>query len=125
MVGPWHGLFHSIWGLLLLITLLGVTITAFSRFMFHTIAQLQSNVEELSRVAESQNTQMRALNEANLALAEEKSVSSVLQRVVDLSREAAAGASLGGPPMLRARASSRSATVTLPLPRSRAMASTR
>ena len=35
----------------------------------------------------SQNTQLRALNEANLALSDERLLSSVLQRVVDLSRE--------------------------------------
>ncbi|MFQ5872365.1 MAG: GAF domain-containing protein, partial [Dehalococcoidia bacterium] len=89
MIGPGHGLFHSVWGLILLIGLLGLMIAAFSRIMFRTIVRLQRDVEDLSRVAASQNAQLRTLNEANLALSQERLVSSVLQRVVDLSRELA------------------------------------
>ena len=47
----------------------------------------QRDLEELSRVVARQNAQLRALNEANLLLSEERLVSSVLQRVVDISRE--------------------------------------
>lgn len=42
---------------------------------------------ELSKVVARQNLQLKALNEANLLLSEERLVSSVLQRVVDISRE--------------------------------------
>ncbi len=49
----------------------------------------QRELEQLSRVVASQNAQLMALNEANLLLSEERLVSSVLQRVVDLSRELA------------------------------------
>ena len=41
----------------------------------------------LSEVVARQNAQLKALNEANLLLSEERLVSSVLQRVVDISRE--------------------------------------
>ena len=51
------------------------------------MSQQRPNYEELSRVAARQNAHLRALNEANLALSEERLLSSVLQRVVDLSRE--------------------------------------
>lgn len=87
MVGPAHGLLHSLRGLILLIALVGLGIAAFSRLMFRFISRLQEDVEALSQVASSQNAQLRALNEANLALSQERLVSSVLQRVVDLSRE--------------------------------------
>ena len=43
--------------------------------------------EQLSQIVARQNAQLIALNEANLLLAEERLVSSVLQRVVDISRE--------------------------------------
>ena len=49
----------------------------------------QREIEQLSRVVANQNAQLRALNEANILLSEERLVSSVLQRVVDLSRELA------------------------------------
>ena len=49
----------------------------------------QRELEQLSRVVANQNAQLKALNEANLLLSEEHQVSSVLQRVVDLSRELA------------------------------------
>ena len=49
----------------------------------------QPELEQLSTVVASQNAQLRALNEANLLLSEERLVSSVLQRVADLSRELA------------------------------------
>ena len=42
---------------------------------------------DLSRTLAKKNAQLAALNEANLLLAEERLVSSVLQRVVDISRE--------------------------------------
>jgi nitrate/nitrite-specific signal transduction histidine kinase len=67
--------------------LLGLLNTAFSRLIFRVVARLHRDVEELSRVVASQNTQLRALNEANLALSQERLVSTVLQKVVDLSRE--------------------------------------
>ena len=41
----------------------------------------------LSQIVARQNAQLKALNEANLFLSEERLVSSVLQRVVDISRE--------------------------------------
>lgn len=41
----------------------------------------------LSNVLARKNAQLAALNEANLLLSEERQVSSVLQRVVDISRE--------------------------------------
>ena len=44
-------------------------------------------IQELSKVVARQNAQLKALNEANLLLSEERLVSSVLQRVVDISRE--------------------------------------
>jgi len=47
----------------------------------------QNDADGLSRVVSQQNAQLRALNEANLLISEERLVSSVLQRVVDLSRE--------------------------------------
>ncbi len=43
--------------------------------------------KDLSRVLARKNAQLAALNEANLLLSEERLVSSVLQRVVDISRE--------------------------------------
>lgn len=45
------------------------------------------DLERLSRVVSHQNAQLRALNEANLLISEERLVSSVLQRVVDTSRD--------------------------------------
>ena len=47
----------------------------------------RGDLQELSKVVARQNAQLKALNEANLLLAEERLVSSVLQRVVDISRE--------------------------------------
>lgn len=85
--GPLHGLLESNLGLALLLLILGMGIVAFSRVMFRAVTHLQRNVEILSRTADLQNAQLRALNEANLALAQERLVSPVLQRVVDLSRE--------------------------------------
>ena len=87
MRGVGHGLFHSAWGLVILMASLGLAFTVFSRAMFHAIGRLHRDVEKLSRLTNSQNAQLRALNEANLALSEERLVSSILQRVVDLSRE--------------------------------------
>lgn len=87
LLGPLHGLLHSLWGIVLLVALLSVLVTAFSRLMFRAIARLQRHVGDLSRVAATRSAQLRALNEANLALSQERLVSSVLQRVVDLSRE--------------------------------------
>lgn len=89
LLGPAQRIFNSIWGILLLAALLSLVVIAFSRLVFGVIGQLQRNLRELSRVTASQNAQLRALNEANLALSEERLLSSVLQRVVDLSRELA------------------------------------
>ena len=47
----------------------------------------RGDLQELSKVVARQNAQLKALNEANLLLSEERVVSSVLQRVVDISRE--------------------------------------
>ncbi len=47
----------------------------------------RGDLQELSKVVARQNAQLKALNEANLLLSEERLVSSVLQRVVDISRE--------------------------------------
>ena len=47
----------------------------------------QGDPQELSKVVARQNAQLKALNEANLLLSEERLVSAVLQRVVDISRE--------------------------------------
>ncbi len=87
ILGPGNRLLHSATGVLLLIVFISLVVTVFSRLMFRAIARLQRQVAELSRVAASRNVQLRALNEANLALSEERLTSSVLQRVVDLSRE--------------------------------------
>ena len=89
LLGPAQRIFNSIWGVLLLVALLSLVVTAFSRLVFGTIGQLQRNLLGMSRLTASQNAQLRALNEANLALSEERLLSSVLQRVVDLSRELA------------------------------------
>ena len=86
-VGPGHRLYHSAWGLPLLIASLGLLITVFSRLMFRAVARLQRRVGELSHLEAVQNAQLRSLNEANLALSQERLISVVLQRVVDLSRE--------------------------------------
>ena len=90
VAGPAHGLLHTGRGLAVLVVSLGLAITVFSRWVFWTVARLQSSRKELSRVVASQNAQLRALNDANLGLSEERLVSSVLQRVVDLSRGLAA-----------------------------------
>ena len=87
MLGPAHEMFHSFWGRTIPLLVLGLFVVVFSRFMFGVINQLQRNVQELSHVAAAQNAQLRALSEANLALSQERLISSVLQRVVDLSRE--------------------------------------
>ncbi len=89
--GPAHGLFLSFWGLVTLVTILTLLVAGFARLMFRFVERLQRNVEELSRVAASQNAQLKALNEANLALSQERLLSAVLQRVVDLSRELVQG----------------------------------
>ena len=47
----------------------------------------QGGPVDLARALARKNAQLAALNEANLLLAEERLVSSVLQRVVDISRE--------------------------------------
>ena len=47
----------------------------------------RGDLQELSKVVVRQNAQLKALNEANLLLSEERLVSSVLQRVVEISRE--------------------------------------
>ena len=47
----------------------------------------RGELPNLSKVVARQNAQLKALNEANLLLSEERLVSSVLQRVVDISRE--------------------------------------
>lgn len=80
MVGPGHEFFHSIFGILLLVTL----IIVFSRLMFGAISRLQRNVQTLSRQISGQNVQLRALHAANLALSEERISASVMQRVADL-----------------------------------------
>jgi signal transduction protein with GAF and PtsI domain len=85
--GPAHGLFHSIPGIIVLSLLVGLAIVVFSRSMFRAINRYQRDLEDMSAVVASQNAQLRALNDANLALSEERLVSSVLQRTVDLSRE--------------------------------------
>ncbi len=85
--GPAHALLHSFWGQLALIGSVGLLVAAFSHIVFGTVRRLQDNIERLSQVAASQNAQLKALNEANLALSEERLVSSVLQRVVELSQE--------------------------------------
>ena len=85
--GPAHGLLHSLSGIAFLIASLGVVVAAFSRAMFRAIGQRQSDLARLSVIVSRQNSQLRALNEANLALSEETLVSAVLQRVVDLARE--------------------------------------
>ncbi len=46
-----------------------------------------ADVQQLSKIVARQNAQLKALNEANLLLSEERLVSAVLQRVVDISRE--------------------------------------
>ncbi|MBI4201614.1 MAG: GAF domain-containing sensor histidine kinase [Chloroflexi bacterium] len=78
---------HTVWGLVALIAGTGILVAAFSRIMFRIVRRLQSNVERLSLVAANQNAQLKALNEANVALSEERLVSAVLQRVVELSQE--------------------------------------
>ncbi|MBI4311473.1 MAG: GAF domain-containing sensor histidine kinase [Chloroflexi bacterium] len=85
--GPAHVLIHTFWGQVLLLGSTGLFLAAFSALMFRFIGRLQSNVERLSHTASTQNAQLKALNEANLALSEERLMSSVLQRVVELSRE--------------------------------------
>ena len=87
LAGPGHGLFHSVWGTAFLIASLGLVVAAFSRTMFRAVGRLQADLEQLSTVVGRQNAQLLALNDANLALAEETLGTSVLQRVVDLSRE--------------------------------------
>ena len=87
LLGPAHEQLKSVWGFPVLIASLGVAITAFSTLIFGAIGRLQRNVERLSRVAARQNAQLRALNEANLALAQETLTPSALQRVADLSLE--------------------------------------
>ena len=47
----------------------------------------RQDASDLSKALARKNAQLAALNEANLLLSEERLVSSVLQRVVDISRE--------------------------------------
>ena len=47
----------------------------------------EADVQQLTKIVARQNAQLKALNEANLLLSEERLISSVLQRVVDISRE--------------------------------------
>lgn len=86
---PAHDLMHEAWGIPLFIGPLAIVIALFSRWIFRAIGRVQGDLEELSRVVGHQNAQLRALNEANLALSRERLVADVLQRVVDLSRELA------------------------------------
>ena len=85
--GPAHDLVHSPWGFITLVMGSAVMVASFARLMFFGIRRIHSRLESVSKVSEMRNEQLRALNEANLALSEERSVASVLQRVVDLSRE--------------------------------------
>ena len=55
MLGPAHEILHSLWGLLLMVALLGVATTVFSRIIFRAVAALQRDVEQLSQMAASQN----------------------------------------------------------------------
>ena len=87
LVGPGHRLLHSPWGISLLILSLALVVIGFSRLIFRAVRRLQHRVEELSRLATSQNAQLHMLHEANLALSQEKLVLPVLQRVVGFSRE--------------------------------------
>lgn len=87
LLGPGSNLLESVWGFPVLIASTGLAITVFSSFIFGAVGRLQRNVETLSREAHKRNAQLRALNKANLALSQETLPSSVLQRVVDLSRE--------------------------------------
>ncbi|MBM3935447.1 MAG: GAF domain-containing protein [SAR202 cluster bacterium] len=82
-----HRLLHSGPGFIVLNLSLGAVIGVFAHMVFRTISRMQAEMQTLSQVSARQNSQLRALNEANIALAEERLVSSVLQRVVDLSRE--------------------------------------
>ena len=84
---PARDLLDSVWGFPAIIAAAGLAIAAFSALMFGAIGRLQRDVERLSRVASRQNTQLRALNEASLVLAQEMEPAAVLQRVADLSRE--------------------------------------
>ena len=84
---PARDLLDSVWGFPAIIAAAGLAIAAFSALMFGAIGRLQRDVERLSRVASRQNTQLRALNEANLVLSQEMQPAAVLQRVADLSRE--------------------------------------
>ena len=85
--GPIHDIIHSAWGFTGLLAVLSVTTFSFARLMFLGIRRGHSHLQSTSKASEVRNEQLRALNEANLALSEERSVASVLQRVVDLSRE--------------------------------------
>ena len=85
--GPIHDVIHSAWGFTGLLAVLAVTTFSFARLMFLGIRRGHSHLQSTSKASEVRNEQLRALNEANLALSEERSVASVLQRVVDLSRE--------------------------------------
>ncbi len=87
--GPAHDLFHSGPGIGVLTALAGFAIVVFSRSIFLAIKRAQRDLTEMTEVVSNQNAQLRALNEANFALSEERLVSSTLQRVVDLSRELA------------------------------------
>ncbi len=85
--GPAHDLVHSTWGFVALMVASAVVVIAFARLMFFSIRRIHYSLQHVSKIAEIRNAQLRTLNEANLALSEERSVALVLQRVVDLSRE--------------------------------------
>ncbi len=97
----WPATLHTFPGFLALAGVVGVGIFAFSQFVFGTIERMQGEIarqnRELARLvgeARQRSDQLRALNEAGIALAAEHSYAAVLQKVVDLSR-ALAGARYG------------------------------
>lgn len=80
MIGPGHGFFHSVSGIIVLVAL----VVLFSRLIFGAIGRLQRDVQTLSQQVAEQNVQLRALHQANLALSQERVSDSVMQRVADL-----------------------------------------
>ncbi|MCH8940012.1 MAG: GAF domain-containing protein, partial [Chloroflexi bacterium] len=85
--GPVHDLLHSAWGFLTLLVVLTLAVISFALLMIIGIRRIHQHLQNMTGVADVKNLQLRALNEATLALSEERSLSSVLQRVVDLSQE--------------------------------------
>ena len=83
MVGFGHGFLRSVFEVLALVGL----IVLFSRLMFDAIRRLQHNVQALSRKVSTQNSQLRLLLEANLALSQEGVSAVAMQRVADLGRQ--------------------------------------